>query len=840
MVTNLSFDTELTVNQIVQREILSCSTELSVLEAAKLMCLHKTSSIIVYRDDVAVGIWTESDCSKINYASKQEMNRPIGELMSAPVETVLCTLSLHRLILLFHRRRFRHFLVVNETGTPIGVVSQSDVIRAQGVKQFLNKRKVIDCYDSSTPEVNQRSDINHVAAIMARDRRASVIIRHGDSGKCDLVTERCLLNLLASGEATNLLAQAYSVCPRLVLKEDTPLEIANHYLRENKINHLMVSDDKGQIIGVLSMQHIIDDIELAFVEALKSKVVEKSTALSESKRNLYFAERIIESSLDGIMITDCEGKIISVNPAFTSVTGYLEEEVIGQRASILSSGKHDKVFYAAMWHEIKKNGVWRGEVWNKRKNGDIYPQQLTIVEISESQSDMTVYAAIISDITERKHAEEKIQRLAFHDELTKLPKRALFNDRLKVALSMAHRNQHRAAVIFVDLDLFKEINDSFGHDTGDQLLVAVASRLQSCVKEGDAVARFGGDEFIVLLAEIDDHNMIQGVCQRILKALRKPYTLGGKELHVTCSMGIAVYPDDGKEARELLRKADMAMYRAKDTGKNSYRMVDPAMNARSLERSVSQSHLLSAIHNQEFRLVYQPIFDFSNKKTVAIEALIRWHNKKLGSVSPAQFIPLAEELGLITDIDRWVLQTACQHRKDWLDRGVTCGRVAVNISPLHFSQGNLVEAVESALEKSQLPASLLEIELTEGCFVGHIDNANRILSSLRELGVQIALDDFGTGFSALSYLTQLPINKLKIDASFVANLPGSERENKVINTIIAMAHSLDLSLVAEGVETQAQLDYLQQHLCHTIQGFLLAKPMPADRVVKEVDQLVHF
>ena len=496
-------------------------------------------------------------------------------------------------------------------------------------------------------------------------------------------------------------------------------------------------------------------LRLAYVEELHQIVHQRDKALKESRKHLLIAEKIIEASLDGIMITDEQGSIISINPAFTKVTGYEESEVLGKNSHILSSGRHGSDFYQRLWHEIIEKGVWQGEIWNKRKNNEVYPQWLTIIEITESEDHRKIFAAIFSDISERKLAEKRIENLAFYDELTQLPNRRLFYDRIEIALATAHRNNEKMALLFIDLDYFKEVNDNFGHRIGDKLLQSIAKRLTVSSKEGDTISRIGGDEFTLLLTEMREIDHICKACHRIIEKLRQPYYIEGHALNITSSIGIAVYPEDGKTEEELMKNADIAMYRAKDIGRNSYQLFTPAMNTHSLERSLIQSHFRTALESNELILNYQVQKNCLTDKAVGVEALLRWFNPALGHISPGQFIPMAEEIGLIAEVDHWVLHHACKQRKQWLDRGIDCGRIAVNISALHFHQGNLIDSVQSVLAQSQLPAELLEIEITEGCFIKQMDNATSILVELRNMGVKIALDDFGTGFLILKLFNKL-------------------------------------------------------------------------------------
>jgi diguanylate cyclase (GGDEF)-like protein/PAS domain S-box-containing protein len=816
----------------MQHNILTCSPETKVYQAANKMRERNISSIVIVSENKAIGIWTEADCRKINFSEHKAATTAIHELMSSPVFSVQQTLFVHELAIKFRSLAIRHFIVINDESLPVGIISQSDVIKNQGIEHYLQAKLVASSYKKITKLLNQSHTLNCVALHMQENRCSAALIYHTEKKQYGIVTERDLLIVLAAEKYNNHKAWRFANYPLQTVKSTASLYAAYQHLIKNNIRHLAVCNEGSAIIGILTMDNIMSDIELAYVEELHQIVQQRDIALKESKKHLLIAEKIIEASLDGIMITDDNGHIISVNPAFTKVTGYSSADVLGKRSNILSSGLQSPAFYKHLWKTILEKGVWQGEIWNKRKNNDIYPQWLTIIEISETEDSSKTFAAIFSDISDRKMAEKRIENLAFYDELTQLPNRRLFYDRIEMALASAHRNHERMAVFFIDLDYFKDINDNFGHRVGDQLLQNIAKRLTDSIKEGDTVARLGGDEFTLLLTEIKELSHINKICERIIERIRQPYHIDGHALQITTSIGIAVYPEDGINETDLLKNADTAMYRAKDIGRNSFQLFTSSMNAQSLERSLIQSHLRLALQNNELILNYQAKTNCISQETSGIEALLRWYNPTLGQVSPTLFIPMAEDLGLITEVDNWVLQHACQQRKLWHDANIDCGRIAVNISPLHFHQGDLVASVKQVLAETKLPANLLEIEVTEGCFIKQMDNATSILKELKTMGVKIALDDFGTGFSSLSYLTSLPIDIIKIDASFIAKLPTNFREGQITSAIIMLAQNLDLEIIAEGVENEAQKLFLLEHGCHIMQGFLFSKPRKAQDIIK--------
>ena len=825
----------LIVKDVMQSNILTCSPETKINVAANRMRSRNISSIII-ESNLTLGIWTEADCRKIDFSNQEQFNISICELMSSPVLTIKQDVTVNELTTKFRHHGVRHFVVVDDDNQLVGIVSQTDVIKNQGIEHYLQAKLVANSYKKSQYLLQHDCHLDNVAEQMKKNKCSSTLIYNSELKQYGIVTERDLLSLVASGEHTEKTAWHHANYPLKTINSNHSLYSAYQQLISNNIRHLAVSDDNGVIIGTLSMDNIMSNIELAYVEELHQIVQQRDIALKESKKHLLVAEKIIEASLDGIMITDEWGKIISVNPAFTRVTGYQEDEVLGQRSHILSSGKHSSDFYQTLWSNILEKGVWQGEIWNKRKNTEVYPQWLTIIDISESVDKNKVFAAIFSDISERKLAEKRIENLAFYDELTQLPNRRLFYDRVEMALATAYRKKNKIALCFIDLDYFKEVNDNFGHRMGDKLLKSFAKRLTESSKEGDTIARIGGDEFTLLLTDMREVDHICKACNRIVERLSQPYNIEGHTLNITTSIGIAVYPEDGTNEEELMKNADIAMYRAKDIGRNSFQLFTPAMNAHSLERSLMQNHFRLALDHNELLLNYQTQIHGVTGKVMGVEALLRWSNPILGQVSPAQFIPMAEELGLIAEIDHWVLEHACKQRKLWLDQRLNCGRIAVNISALHFHQGNLVASVESALAQSQLPAELLEIEVTEGCFIKQMDKATSILIQLKSIGVKVALDDFGTGFSSLSYLTSLPIDTLKIDASFIAKLPHNFRESQITSAIITLAQNLELDIVAEGVESEAQKIFLIERGCEIMQGYLYSKPVCAQvlpTVIKE-------
>ncbi|HSV28319.1 MAG TPA: EAL domain-containing protein, partial [Candidatus Omnitrophota bacterium] len=538
--------------------------------------------------------------------------------------------------------------------------------------------------------------------------------------------------------------------------------------------------------------------------------------------------------IEGIVITDPNGIILSVNPAFTEITGYPAEEAVGQTPRLLKSDHHDDAFYSAMWAELKAKGQWKGELWNRRKSGDVFLEHQTISMVPGPDGRPVRYVAVFNDITELRRKDERIRHLAYHDPLTALPNRQLLNDRLEHALNMCRREGRQIAVMFLDLDRFKVINDTLGHDVGDNLLREVAKRLSGAVRAVDTVARLGGDEFVVLIEHPDSPRAVAQVAEKIIHALTAPVELGDNVVHVTTSIGISLFPNDGDDLTALMKNADTAMYAAKSAGRNGYHFFSRSMNDKAQWRLELENEMRLALDRQEFELFYQPKVDMATMRPDGAEALIRWRHPTKGVISPADFIPLAEETGLIVAMGEWALLEACSQMRRWREEGLGDVKVAVNLSARQLVGTGLFALVSAALELNELPPGLLELELTESAVMHETERAIAMLEGLKTLGVSIAIDDFGTGYSSLSYLKKLPLDTLKIDRSFVMDIETNEQDAAIVRTILAMAETLRLDVVAEGVETQSQVDFLSATNCGKCQGYFFSRPLPAADFAKWV------
>ncbi|HTL46868.1 MAG TPA: EAL domain-containing protein [Verrucomicrobiae bacterium] len=550
----------------------------------------------------------------------------------------------------------------------------------------------------------------------------------------------------------------------------------------------------------------------------------------ETEDRLQKLSLAVEQSPSIVMVTDCEGHIEYVNPKFTEVTGYALEEVAGKTPSFLNSGKIPSEEFKKLWQVIKEGKEWQGEFINRKKNGELYWEKAVISSIRNSEGSITHFLAVKEDITKRKWAEETIQHMAYYDPLTDLPNRMLFNDRLGQALAQARRKNQLVAILFLDLDRFKVINDTLGHTMGDLLLRSVAERLKKFTREGDTIARMGGDEFTFLLTGINQVDEAVKTAQNILDVLKHSFNLEGHEVHITPSIGISIFPYDGNDGVTLVKNADAALNRAKEQGRTNYQLYTPVMNAKAFERMTLENSLRKALEKGEFTLYYQPQVDLEFGEIVGMEALIRWEHPDLGLVSPAQFIPMAEETGLIVPIGEWVLKTACAQNKKWQDLGYRPMRIAVNLSARQFNEKNLVEMISGALKETRLEPQWLDLEITESVIMQQLETTIATMRDLHHLGIQISIDDFGIGYSSLSYLKKFPVHTLKIDQSFIREITTDPDDAAITAAVIAMGHSLKLKVIAEGVETMEQLQMLKSLKCDRMQGYLFSRPVPAQTI----------
>ncbi len=590
---------------------------------------------------------------------------------------------------------------------------------------------------------------------------------------------------------------------------------ANGERHEVQFNKAVFQNSKGQATGLVGVMLDISD--------LKRKETE-----------LLLAARVFDASTEGIIITDASGRILKINRAFQDITGYSEAECLGQTPAFIKSGLHDPTFYAALWQQVFGQGRWQGEIWNRRKNGEIYPAWLSISAARDSHGHISHFIGISTDISRHKEAEAHINRLANYDSLTGLPNRALLQDRLDQAIAqaqLAKRGEPRhVALMFLDLNRLKQVNDSLGHAWGDRVIQLTAERLAALVGPQVTISRHVGDQFALLFSQLNGSRAAAAMAERLLQVVQEPLVLEDQNISMTASIGISLFPDDGDDSAALLRNGDSALHHAKQSGRGNFQFYRDEMNAASLERLVFEQSLRHALERGELELFYQPQFAFADGRLVGMEALLRWRHPTLGLVPPDRFIPLAEETGLIVPIGRWVLQEACRQALAWSRQFQAPLRMAVNLSANQFDAEDLAKVVRAALQQSGLPPAQLELELTESTLMRDADLATSTLRELKGLGVLLAVDDFGTGYSSLTYLRRFPLDTLKIDRSFVLDMERDANAKAITQAVVALGRSLGLTTVAEGVETPEQQTILRDLQCTLAQGYLFSRPVPAQDI----------
>ncbi|EGV52205.1 sensor domain-containing protein [Candidatus Endoriftia persephone] len=585
----------------------------------------------------------------------------------------------------------------------------------------------------------------------------------------------------------------------------------------------------GNLLDVEVYATQVDLDQSRYIIATARDITERK-ATDEKLRQ---AAAVFESTAEGVMICDPQDRIVAVNRAFTEITGYSLEEMVGQKPSILSSGLHDNEFFQQIRSALHNSGRWQGEIWNRRMNGESFPEWLTISEVRDPNGELTHYVSVFSDITTVKQAQQKLEHLAQHDPLTGLPNRLLIDEMLEHTIGGARREDKRSAVMFLDLDGFKTINDSLGHRVGDRVLQKVADRLRRALRGPDMVARLGGDEFLVVIERLDQQADVAIIAEKLLAQFREAFPVEGRELFITASIGISLFPGDGATAADLIQHADSAMYRAKESGRNAYQFYETALTTNAQRHLDTASQLRHAIARKQFVVHYQPQFDLLSGALSGMEALVRWQQTDSRLVGPGEFITIAEQSGLIGEIGAQVMQQACHQAARWLKAGARFERIAINLSAIQITRGNLQLQVKQCLQRTGLPPENLELEITESLFIDASEAILEQINALRALGITFSIDDFGTGYSSLAYLKRLPVERLKIDQSFIHDIPGDPGNAAIASAVIGIGQSLGLRVIAEGIETEQQRLFLLQHNCPYGQGYLLGRPVPTEHFAKQ-------
>ncbi|GAA3895301.1 hypothetical protein GCM10022228_02950 [Halomonas cibimaris] len=821
---------ELSISRIMQTGLLECAPQTPLNEAAKRMAARCCSAILVVEHDAPVGIWTEHDALAVDFRDAAAVHRPIAECMSQPVATISADESLGEAAILIKAMGYRHLLVV-DGDSPVGIISQTDIALNQGLEPYLKLREVHAAMRTRPLTLPGSMLLADAAQAMHHQAYEAAIVLCSDAS-LGILTERDLVRFIAQHPGNTPIA-ALASRPLLTVEQNAPLLKARDLLINHRIRHLAVLDDSQRISGLLGFRDMLAGAEQYYLKDLREALEQRDSALARSHQHLQLAEKVIDSSLEGIIITDPNVRIEFVNPAFTHLTGYTLEDVTGRNPGVLSSGRQDAAFYQKMWQTLKQHGFWRGEVWNRKKSGELYLELLTITAIYNEQGNVQNYAGLFADITHIRENEEQIRHLAYYDALTRLPNRRLLVDRIKLAVRHAHRAQEALAVIFIDLDHFKQVNDTLGHALGDELLLQTAERMGKKLREDDTLARLGGDEFIALLPSVSGFAEAIRIAQRLIDTVSAPFCIERHTFRIGCSLGISLYPEDGTTAEALIQSADAAMYRAKHEGRNTYRLYRPEMDIQAQDSLALETQLRDMLEDGSGLVMhYQPLFSRHSGCLCSAEALVRWEHPVRGLISPGEFIPLAERSGLILPLGNRVLECVIDDMKRWQQQGLTPVPIAINLSAAQFWQTGFAAGVRQKLQDAGLSPRLIIFELTESILLDRHAQGLAVLQSLSDSGFRISLDDFGTGYSSLSYLQNIPAYSLKIDRSFITALDSQTRSSRaIIAAIASLARELGLTVVAEGVETRRQWDELGRYAIDLVQGFYAARPVPAESFI---------
>ena len=807
------------VASIMQCRPLTLPLDASMRDAVSLMSRERSDYVIVAHHDRPLGIVTERDVFRKTGALVDHPDACIDTVMSTPVLTIQPDAPLNTALEQMQTYGVRRLVVVGLDSRILGLVSLHQLI-ADRQRRYLAvlQANLQDCEEQQFP--GQLLDVVGDGVVIIESATGLIVKTNPQLSDWLGYHETDMSGMALSDIAPEPAHQARWI-------HDDPTAPGDRVFRA-----CLRARDGRDINAEISSKQVVFNGQSLIVSVVRDLTQREAAAaaLRASEQRQRLVAKVFENSNEGVVITDGIARIVEVNPAFSLITGYAPHEVIGKTPNVLSSGRHDATFYQVMWRQLREAGAWRGEIWNRRKNGEVYPEWLSIAAVRDEAGQVQHYVAIFSDISEQHRSRQEIEYLAHHDALTDLPNRLLFNARLDHAISQARRSKRQLAVLFVDLDRFKTINDSLGHALGDEVLRRVAERMRLAMRGEDTMARLGGDEFIILLENITAAGACE-VAEKLATALGKPLQLKDEPVYISLSIGISLYPRDGGDVDTLVRNADAAMYKAKSSGRDNFQFYTPELTDEVLEQAFLQNHLRRAIEQQEFRLFYQPQVDIETGRATGVEALLRWQHPSEGLIMPMRFIPLLEEQGLMRQVGPWVLRRACEDYLRWQQAGIAPRSIAVNLSGAQIQAQGAVEQIERILAETGMPPEHLELEVTETFVMDDPESNINTLHRLRALGIRLAIDDFGTGYSSLAYLKRLPIKKLKIDRSFVKDVPGDADDEAITRAVIGLGKTLNLDIIAEGVERKACVDFLLREGCYFGQGYLWGKPMPEDEIV---------
>jgi len=817
------------VGNVMTKKILTVGIHENVHDVVNQMEHYTSGCAIAIENGTPVGILTERDMATLIVNGTEIDGLMMKEVMKSPVITVYASTSTFEAVSIMNKHKVRRILVIDEEVNIVGILIQEDIIRNLESNYVAFLKEVLSERNKKLTQTQQKFKArnSHLENLLNSPLNISIIVTDLRFNIVYINQDSCKVFQVEKSEFIKRPIDQ-------LFKSDSIHEQSLQKIRDEVA-------EKGEywFIHLRNINQCIHHIESRLTPIIENEKLTGYTLVSQditdklhTEKRLLLATHVFECAIEGIMVTDTAGTIQLVNPAFTDITGYPAAEAIGNNPRMLQSNRQPPEFYHDMWETIINTGRWQGEIWNRRKNGEVYPQRLAISSVKDLNGKVIQYTSVFYDITDIKEKEEKINHRAYHDPLTELPNRLLFKDRLEQAITRAKRNGNSLSIMFIDIDNFKRLNDTQGHHVGDQFLQQISINLRNLLRDQDTVSRFAGDEFTILL---DDNNSVEHaviVAQKILGLFDKPLQINSTEVYLGASIGIACYPSDGNNADTLLKNADTAMYHAKESGRNCFQIFETAMETRIKQRLTLETELRKALDNNQLHIHYQPIINLRNQSITSIEALLRWDNAD-SSIPPKDFIPIAEDSGLIIPIGEWVLRQTCQQMSTWKIDNVTDIAVSVNLSARQFREKDLLTTIERILEETKLKPEQLHLEITESSVMDDMGNSVATLNSLKKLGIRILLDDFGTGYSSLTCLKQFPVDVLKLDHTFIQNIDQDADTARLAAGIISMAKDMRLDVVAEGVENETQLEFLKEHGCDMVQGYLFHRPLTEENL-KEV------